>query len=323
MNWVKTRHRRAGFLAAATLLLAPLVSSGESHTQKFFQTPQAAGEVLFSAARTNDTTILVAILGPESEDLVSSGDPVADAALRKKFVAAYEQKHEWTSAPGGLKVLVAGKDDWPFPIPLVHTDAGWHFDSARGREEILDRRIGRNEYRAIQACLSFVEAEHEYHALNPMGGTPQYAQHIASTEGKKNGLFWKTAEGQKPSPLGAEFAAARAEGYSAKDGPDAPFHGYLYRVLLEQGKEAHGGALDYVVDGAMTKGFALIASPAKYGASGVMTFLVNQTGVIYQKNLGPDTAELAEKIRAFDPDSSWGVVDADARKAPPDAGDAS
>jgi len=322
MTRITTRSTLAGLLVATTLLLAPLVSCGNGYVQKSFQSPEAAGEILFSAARTNDTEALVGILGPDSDTLVSSGDPVADASLRKKFVAAYEQKHQWASAPDDQKVLEVGKSDWPFPIPLVRAESGWQFDTARGREEILDRRIGRNEYRAIQACLAFVDAERDYYARNPMGGTPQYAQSLASAKGKKDGLFWKAGEGEKPSPLGAIFAAARAEGYSGEQGSNAPYHGYIYRVLLKQGKEAHGGALDYVVDGAMTKGFALLAWPAKYGASGVMTFLVNQTGVIYQKNLGPDTAEIAAKIRAFDPDGSWGVVSSEALE-PPGAKDAS
>ena len=322
MTRITTQSALAGLLAATTVLFGLLVSCAENDGQKAFKTPEAAGEALVAAAKANDTNALVAILGPESEDLVSSGDPVADESLRERFGAAYEQKHQWTSAPEGLQILEAGESDWPFPIPLGKTNDGWHFDTARGHQEILDRRIGRNELRAIQACLAFVDAEREYYARNPQGGTPQYTQLIASTQGKKDGLFWKAAEGEDPSPLGALFAAARAEGYSAAQGSRAPYQGYVYRVLGRQGDDAHGGAFDYVVDGAMTNGFALLASPAKYGASGVMTFLVNQTGVIYEKDLGPDTAEIAAKTEAFDPDVSWGVVSADAR-VPPDAADAS
>jgi len=315
----------AGLLASTTILFGLLVSCAENDGLKTFDTPEAAGKALIAAAKANDTNTLVAILGPGSEDLVSSGDPVADESVRTRFVAAYEQKHRWTPTPEGLQILDAGESDWPFPIPLVDTKDGWRFDAASGYQEILDRRIGRNELRSIQACLAFVDAERDYYARNPQSGTPQYAQLIASTPGKKDGLFWKTTEGEDPSPLGSLFAAARAKGYfaaQAEQGSREPYQGYIYRVLVKQTDDAHGGELDYVVDGAMTKGFALLAWPAKYGVSGVMTFLVNQTGVVYEKDLGPDTAEIAAKIEAFDPDMSWGVVSAEAR-VPPDTDDAS
>lgn len=317
-----TQFVRAGRLAATTVLFSALVSSADGHDPKSFETPEAAGKALLAAAKADDTAALVAILGPGSDDLVSSGDPVADGSLRERFIAAYTQKHRWVSAPDDGRVLETGASDWPFPIPLVETGDGWRFDAARGREEILDRRIGRNELFAIQACLAFIDAQAEYYARNPQGGTPQYAQRIASTDGEKNGLFWKTAAGEDPSPLGALFAAARAEGYTATPGSEASYHGYVYRILLGQGGDAHGGPSSYVVDGAMTKGFALLAWPAKYGASGVMTFLVNQTGVLYEKDLGPDTGAIAAKIAAFDPDVSWDVVSREAR-VPPDTDDAS
>ena len=312
MTQTHAQSTLARFLATTALLLAPMTSHADAHGSESFASPEAAAAALVEAAQTNDTKRLLAIFGPDATALVSSGDPTADAHLRKEFVTEYEQKHRWAPADNGSKILEAGKSDWPFPIPLVPGNGGWHFDTASGREEILNRRIGRNEFSAIQASLAFVDAEREYFARNPMGGTPQYARNLTSAPGKKNGLFWKTDDGEMPSPLGEFYAAARAQGYSGSQGPDAAYHGYVYRILLAQGPEAYGGSMDYIVDGAMTNGFALIARPAKHGASGEMTFLVNQTGIVYEKNLGPDTAELADKIQAFDPDGSWGVVAAEA-----------
>ncbi|MDG2307551.1 MAG: DUF2950 family protein [Candidatus Binatia bacterium] len=312
---MKNHVTTAGLLAATALFLTPSFASADDG-QKTFQTPEAAGAALLAAAKADDTAALVAIFGPESESLISSGDPVADKSRRDEFVADYGAKHHWSAGLDDSQVLDAGKTDWPFPIPLVDTSKGWRFDTARGQDEILNRRIGRNELGAIQACLAFVDAEQEYHDRNPLDGKPQYAQFIASSDDQKNGLYWPNAEGSEPSPLGAAFAAARAAGYAPKQGFGDPLYGYVYRVLRAQGAAAHGGAADYVVDGAMTKGFALLASPAKYEASGVMTFLVNQTGVIYEKDLGPDTTEIVSKIETFDPDESWDVVSAQARTPP-------
>ncbi len=314
-----TNQATLALLLALSLLAGPGTANADGEGQKTFDTREAAGQALVVAAKADDTAALVAILGPGSEDLVASGDPVADDGRREKFVTGYEQKHHWTSTPDGLQVLDTGDSDWPFPVPLVETEDGWRFDTEQGDQEILNRRIGRNELGAIQACLVFVDAEQEYHARKPMGEPARYAQVIASSEGTKDGLFWETAKGEEPSPLGEVFAAARAQGYSATQGSGEPFHGYVYRVLHEQGDDAYGGELDYVVDGAMTKGFALIASPAKYGASGIMTFLVNQTGVIYQKDLSDDTSEIVAKTDSFDPDESWDVVSAAARRPPNDA----
>lgn len=318
---MKTRSqtlRRA--LTTAGLLFAFSAAHAEEVDPQTFASPESAGKALAAAAREDDGK-LTAIFGPNTGDLLSSGDPVADRRRRERFVAAYEKKHGWVPAAGDEMILNVGEKDWPFPIPLVDTKDGWRFDTKRGAEEILNRRIGRNELGAIQACLAFVDAEREYFQRAPMGGASQYAQFIASSEGKKNGLHWDVKEGEEPSPLGALFSAARAEGYDPKQGSGEPYHGYVYRVLLEQGDDANGGELDYVVDGKMTRGFALIAWPAKYDASGVMTFLVNQTGVVYEKDLGPDTAELARKIEEFDPDESWDVVSAEARRPPGSSAD--
>ncbi len=306
-------------LTIARLLCSPTAARANEIDQRTFEDPEAAGAALLAAARASDDTKLVAIFGPGSEDLLSSGDPIADEGRRKRFVAAYEKKHSWVSAAGDEMILNAGDSDWPFPIPLVDTEDGWRFDTERGAEEILNRRIGRNELGAIQACLAFVDAEREYFERNPMGGPPQYAQFIASSEGRKNGLYWDVKEGEEPSPLGALFSAARAEGYDPKQGSGEPYQGYVYRILLAQGDDAHGGERAYVVDGKMTGGFALIAWPAKYDSSGVMTFLVNQTGVLYEKDLGPDTTKIATQIDAFDPDETWDVVSAEARRPPDEA----
>ena len=309
--------RISRWLLATALVLCPVAESlGAEPTagtapdaeQRHFETPDAAGTALLDAAKAKKLAGLVAIFGPGSEDILTSGDPVGEETTRQRFIAAYEAKHTWTEAPGDTQVLTVGELDWPLPIPLVHTEKGWRFDTARGREEILDRRVGRNELSAIQSCLALVDAEREYYAEKPTDGPPQYAQRIASSEGKKDGLYWPVVEGEKESPLGPIFAQARAEGYTPGEGERAPYHGYLYKILTEQGDAASGGAKSYIQDGAMTGGFALIAWPAKYGSSGVMTFLVNETGVVYEKNLGPETATKAAEIKAFDPDVSWDVV---------------
>lgn len=313
----RIQNRSIFVLAAAVASFAAGVASAEKLEQKTFKDPEAAGVAVVAAAKADDNAELVTIFGPDSEDLISSGDPVADKSRREKFVAGYDAKHEWNAAPDDEQILSIGTTNWPFPIPLVETEDGWRFDTQRGAEEILNRRIGRNELGAIQASLAFVDAQREYYEREPMGPPARYAQFIASSEGKKDGLYWPVAEGDPESPLGPVFAAARAEGYDPKQGPGAPFHGYIFRVLTKQGDDAFGGEMDYVVDGKMTKGFGLLAWPAKYGASGVMTFLVNQTGVLYEKDLGPETAEAATLLDAFDPDESWDVVSAEAR-TPPD-----
>lgn len=308
------------FPVAHSLGAEPTESAEPEAKQRLFETPDAAGKALLEAAKAKELAGLVAIFGPGSEDILASGDPVGEETTRQRFITAYETKHAWTEAPGDARILTVGELDWPLPIPLVHTAEGWRFDTARGREEILDRRVGRNELSAIQSCLALVDAEREYYAENPTGGPPQYAQRIASSEGKKDGLYWPVEEGQKESPLGPIFARARAEGYTPGEGKRAPYHGYLYKILTAQGEAASGGAKSYIQDGAMTEGFALIAWPAKYGSSGVMTFLVNETGVVYEKNLGPETATKAGEIKEFDPDVSWDVVSG-AALVPEDEGD--
>jgi hypothetical protein len=234
---------------------------------------------------------------------------VADSNTREKFVSAYEAKHTIELEGNGTQTLTIGEDDWPFPIPLISNGGKWQFDTKEGLGEILRRRIGRNELSAVQVSLAYVQAQNEYATLDPEGlGRGVYARRIVSRTGKKDGLYWPTAEGETPSPLGELAAQASAEGYKAGEKP-IPYHGYYYRILTRQGAGAPGGAYDYLVKNKMKGGFALIAVPAEYGNSGIMTFMVNHDGVVLEKDLGPDTTKLARKIDAFAPDQGWSKTD--------------
>jgi hypothetical protein len=245
---------------------------------------------------------------------VASGDDVADRADRDRVIEAYDAKHQIKMEGADKAVLVLGNQDWPFPIPLVRKDGAWRFDTAAGREEILFRRVGRNELAAIQTILAYVDAQHEY-AEKGVAGSGVYAQRIVSRPGTKDGLYWPAQSGEDESPLGDLAASAAAEGYRAGQ-QRIPYHGYYYKVLTRQGPNAPGGALDYVVRGKMIGGFALVAYPAQYDNSGVMTFLVNHQGTIYEKDLGPQTAAIAAGMTAFNPDSTWQrVSDADQASA--------
>jgi hypothetical protein len=249
------------------------------------------------------------VLGPDGKAIVSSGDPVADANARDSFVSAYDAKHDLELEGDGSQTLIIGNDDWPFPIPLINKGGKWQFDAATGVDEILRRRIGRNELAAIEVSLAYVQAQNEYASLDPAGLGPHvYAQRIVSRPEKKDGLYWPTAEDEPPSPLGELAAKAAAEGYKPGNTP-IPYHGYYYRILTRQGTNAPGGTYDYLAKGKMIGGFALVAYPAQYGNSGIMTFIVNQDGTVFQKDLGPQSDKLARKIEAFDPDSTWTKVD--------------
>ncbi|MEZ5828040.1 MAG: DUF2950 domain-containing protein [Hyphomicrobiales bacterium] len=273
--------------------------------QERFDTPENAVEALVTAAKDGSREKLLEILGPDGEDIISSGDEVADRNARDSFIAGYDEKHGLEPDGDDKTILVMGDENWPFPIPIVKKDGTWAFDSAAGLEEILLRRIGRNELAAIQSSLAYVAAQNDYAALDVDGkNPPPYAQRIVSTPGEKDGLYWPAAEGEDQSPLGELFAEATAEGYKPGEKP-IPYHGYYYRVLTRQGAGAEGGAYDYVVDGRMIGGFGLLAYPAQYGNSGIMTFMVNQDGVVFQKDLGPKTEKLAGKIKAFAPESGW------------------
>jgi hypothetical protein len=292
-------------MAVAALLCttASIVSA-----QQDFKTPDDAASALASAAKTGDRKAIVTVLGPDGQDIVSSGDEVADAATRQKFIAAYEAKHQIAMEGDNKTILVIGQEDFPLPIPLVRKDGLWRFDTAAGREEILFRRVGRDELDAIQSCLAYVDAQNEYAERDRTGaGANTYAQRIISEPGKKDGLYWPTSQGEDASPLGELIAEATAQGYRLGGGR-TPFHGYYFKILTKQGPAAPGGEVDYIVRGKMIGGFALVAYPAEYRNSGVMTFIVNHTGNVFQKDLGPDTAKLAERMTSFDPDQSWTKV---------------
>jgi Protein of unknown function (DUF2950) len=295
--------------ASLVLVLFVFLFTTAARAQESFKTTDEAVNALVNAARAEDRDGILAILGPDGEDIVSSGDAVADAATLKRFLAAYDAKHEITMEGDSKATLIIGQEDFPFPIPLVQKDKRWLFDTAAGREEILYRRIGRNELDAIQASLAYVDAQNEYAETNPAGaGVGTYAQRIVSQPGKKDGLYWPTPEGETQSPLGALVAEATSAGYRVGGG-HAPYRGYYYRILTKQGPDAPGGAIDYVVNGKMIGGFALVAYPAEYGNSGVMTFLVNHDGSVFQKDLGARTSELVRRMTAYNPDASWKKVD--------------
>jgi hypothetical protein len=275
-----------------------------------YPTPEAAAGALADAARSGSDAQLKGVLGSDAGAIVSSGDPVADDANREAFVEAYDARHEIETGPDGRATLVVGEGRWPMPIPLVHGKKGWTFDAEQGKDEILTRRIGRNELDAIEVCRAIVDAENEY-AERRIDGIPQYAQKFKSDPGKKDGLYWEVPDGESESPLGPLVATAADEGYVAsKDSEPTAYHGYRYRILKSQGPHAKGGAQDYVVDGKMIGGFALVAYPAEYGNSGVMTFVTNYEGVVYQCDLGEDTHTVASKMTTFDPSDSWTVVPA-------------
>ncbi len=304
---------RLWFIAAASGLIAISASpamAAAAMQEKTFATPAAAIDALIAANRTNRIRELIAILGPKGAKLIHSGDPIADKRGRDRFVAAYDEAHKLELDGQDKAILIVGKEEWPLPIPLVRKRTGWRFDTKTGMEEILNRRIGHNELSVIEVCRAYVVAQREYAAkrLGP-GGSPEYAQHFMSTNGQHNGLYWPVKSGEEESPLGPLIARARAAGYSPGTPHANPrsYYGYFFRILTQQGKNAPGGARSYVVNGHATGGFALIAYPATYGDSGIMTFLVNQDGIVYQKNIGAATTRIAQRITQYDPDSSWQV----------------
>jgi hypothetical protein len=293
-----------GLCAALTLWFGPAAA------QEHFKTPDEAVAALVDAAKAQDKGAILAVLGKEGREVISSGDAVADRAARRRFLAAYNANHTIDES-GDKATLIVGGNDWPFPIPIVKKDDRWSFDTAAGLDEILRRRVGRNELSALQVCLGYVQAQNEYASLDPAGlGPHAYAQRILSTPGKKDGLYWPSAAGEQASPLGEFAAEASAEGYKAGQAR-IPYHGYYYRILKRQGSGAEGGAYDYVVNGKMIGGFALLAYPAQYGNSGIMSFMVNHDGEVLQKDLGPDTTEIARKITEYAPDDTWKKVDAE------------
>jgi hypothetical protein len=280
--------------------------------QKAFASPEEAVKAAVAAAKNNDDKELLAIFGASAKDLLSSGDAVADKQRRERFLAAYNEKNSIASE-GDSRIITVGNSAWPFPIPLVKKADGWVFDTEKGREEILNRRIGANELDAMQVILALVDAQREY-AMKDRDGDKilEYARRFRSEAGKKNGLYWEAKPGEEQSPLGPLAAQAQGAGYSAQ-GPGAgqtavPYYGYYYKILEGQGKNASGGAYSYVVNGNMMGGFGLVAFPAEYGNSGVMTFMVNHEGKVFQKDLGATTRAIAQAMKEFDPDKSWTEV---------------
>lgn len=319
----KTRNRSmAGValivLAAASLILALLpavtvaAAAKPKSDQKTFATPEEAVNMLLTAVTAGDLKELSNILGPDGKEIISSGDEVADKNGRDLFVRMYEEKNNLTRQGDAKAFLEVGKAQWPFPIPIVKVRDAWRFDTKEGRQEILSRRIGKNELGAIQACLAYYDAQRDYATQGSVGkGLPEYAQKFFSEPGKQDGLYWEAKEGEAPSPLGPLFAAAHEKGYTRKTPGQrpSPYLGYYYRILAAQGKNAVGGAYSYLVNGRMIGGFALIAYPAEYGVSGVMTFMVNHDGVVYEKDLGKKTEAVSQAMKAFDPDQTWRKVE--------------
>jgi hypothetical protein len=294
-------------VTAAVVALATGFATSDAWAQQKFPSAEAAADALAAAARAGDRKQVTAVLGPNSTDLVSSGDAVEDEESRKGFIAAYDARHSIKRDDGKAATLVIGDNDFPFPIPLVEANGSWSFDTQGGREEILARRIGRNELAVIQVSLAFFDAENEYADTMPkVDGMSVYAQRVVSRPGKKDGLYWPAAEGQQQSPIGEAVALATQRGYKASSGE--PFYGYRYKVLTRQGAGAPGGALNYVVNGNMIGGFALVAWPAEYGNSGIATFMINHRGEIYEKDLGADTSRIAARMTSFNPDHTWKKV---------------
>jgi Protein of unknown function (DUF2950) len=276
-----------------------------------FPTAMAASQALVAALQSDDQQALMKVLGPEGKEIISSGDETQDKNERSDFVMKYQEMHRLVTEPDGTTTLYIGAENWPTPIPLMHAAGGWYFDTAAGKKEILYRRIGKNELNAIQVCRELVDAQKEYDAKTRDGdSTNQYAQKFFSDPDKHNGLYWTAASGGEQSPIGPLVASAEAEGYSHDANHQAqPFMGYYFRVLKAQGANAPGGARSYLVDGKMTRGFAFVAYPAEYRSSGVMTFIVNQDGVVYEKDLGARTAEIAKALTAYNRDATWRKAD--------------
>jgi hypothetical protein len=304
----KTFHACIALIAVLFVLpvVFPSPACGQGIRQKTFASPEDALKGLAAAVQAGNKKGMMEILGPESEPLVSSGDEVRDSEEREWFIKAYQDRADLVPEKENRVAVLLGKDSWPFPIPIVKKGDGWAFDTKEGKEELLNRRIGQNELDAIETCLAFVEAQRDYAETDRQrDGIIQYARKIVSTPGKRDGLYWKPEEGEMPSPLGPLAAKAAEEGYGTVTDKSSPYHGYYYKILQGQGKSAAGGAYSYVINGHMVAGFAFAAWPAEYGESGVMTFIVNANGIVYEKDLGPKTGQLAKAMKLYNPDKTW------------------
>jgi Protein of unknown function (DUF2950) len=302
-------------IAIQTMLIVLLITvsgckSTKEESIKTFATPEEAGKALQAAATADDEAALTMIFGPDSKEVISSGDPVQDKNTAAKFSSAYDVMHRWRRMEDSSQILLVGYDNFPFPIPLKKSlDGKWFFDTAAGKQEILNRRVGQNELAIIDVCNAVANAQIRYFAESHDGSTKRYAMKFISEPGTHNGLYWDSPAGQPQSPLGPLAAFATAEGYKAKPDAHVPFHGYYFHMLKGQTDKAPGGAKEYVVNGKMTGGFAFVAYPAEYGNSGVMTFIIDQDGVLLQKDLGKNTGEVAKAMTEFDPDSGWSIVE--------------
>lgn len=292
-------------LTAVAILLTgcfSIPSVAQQRGQTTFSSPEDAGNALITAVQNYDEKAMLEILGPEGKQIISSGDATEDAHSRANFVQRYQEMHRLVTEPDGTTTLYIGAENWPMTLPLVNRGNSWYFDTEAGKKEILYRRIGRNEMSAIHVCQELVAAENEYYSTQHN----EYARKFLSDEGQHNGLYWKADAGEPESPIGPLVASAVAEGYAkGRDGAPTPYRGYYYRVLARQGKNVAGGAKSYIANGNMTEGFAFVAYPAEYRSSGVMTFLVNQDGVVYEKDLGKKTGIRAQSLKEYNPDSTW------------------
>ena len=311
-------HRKCSVAISVALLLflllapIPVQTAVRGPQQKNFPSPEEAISAMIAAVKAHDVKTMRVILGPGSKGVINSGDKAADRDDREAFVKAYEEQHRIEMVNDTRVILRVGNNDWPLPIPIVRLGRSWRFDTKAAKDEILNRRIGRNELSVIQVCLAYVDAQREYALQDVDGdGLLEYAQKFESDPGRKNGLYWEFKEGESPSPCGPFICRASKEDKMKRrpSGESEPYHGYFYKILKAQGINALGGAFDYVVNGKMIGGFALVAYPARYGISGMMTFIVNQDGQIYEKDFGRNTAANAEGMKAFDPDKTWRKVE--------------
>ena len=299
--------RLAAFATFATC--AVNLALAQQPRQKTFSACEEASSALFAAVQKDDRPALLEILGPAATEIISSGNEAEDQSNRQQFVEKYQEMHRLVREKDGTTILYVGAENWPTPIPLVQKGNRWYFDTVAGRNEILVRRIGKNELDTVTVCRELVDAQNEYHSEQRDGeGVKQYAPRFRSDDGKHNGLYWKISDGESASPVGPLLTLASGEDYAKETTQPRPFHGYYYRILTSQGKHAPGGAKNYLVHGKMTGGFAFVAYPAEYRSSGVMTFIVNQDGIVYQKDLGPGTAVLAKTISQYAPDATWKKV---------------
>lgn len=302
-NLISSRRTTIIFLALS-LACSLKAALAQQPGQETFASAQAAARAFCMAAEAPEQDALLRILGPDGKDILSSGDPVEDLKARERFLVKYQEMHRFVKGPNGTVTLIIGAENWPFPIPLVNNHGAWYFDTAAGKQEILCRRIGRNEMAAMDASRDLVQAQQQYFQYLP-ANQKQFARKLLSDNGRHDGLYWQGTYNEFASPINPLIAYANGTGAGDRGANPVPFNGYFFRVLTSQGPHAVGGAKNYLVDGKMTGGFAFVAYPAEYRSSGVMTFIVDESGIIYEKDLGPSTTRIAEAMSTFDPDSTW------------------